>query len=129
MEKIKVVIEKFYPQNHNESESWGLYNEVGQCIENDFDTEDDAILYAYYNGLEIVELFNTQKNIMEYNENEIDMIALEQGWAITYCKDEKDGKDCPGVNTIEVAKDVDYENFGAFTSNPKTGKFTFKFYL
>lgn len=65
----------------------------------------------------------------EYTVDEIDMIALEQGWAMTYCMNKKDGKDCPGTHTIQIAKDVDYENFGEFTSNPKTGKHYFKFYL
>jgi hypothetical protein len=48
----RVVVSELYDN------TFGLYDESGQCVESDFDTEADAIEFARFNDLYVVENFN-----------------------------------------------------------------------
>jgi hypothetical protein len=52
-QKKKVVIEII-----GEDECISLYDEAGQCVEDCFDTDEDAEKWAEENGYEVVETFN-----------------------------------------------------------------------
>ena len=73
----------------------------------------------------------------QYTIKQIEEIVKKNGWSTTTCKDEKDGKFCKGIDTIQVALTEDDDYFGEFVGdkdnqhlvNPEQCAFYFKFYI
>ena len=53
----------------------------------------------------------------KYTLEQIGEIVERQGWSFTTCQNERDGQECEGVDTIQVAITDDTEYFGEFVGN------------
>ena len=65
-----------------------------------------------------------------YTTTEIYSIILKYNLVPTVCTNEKDGKYCKGISTIQICFNGEENYFGEFVqTESKKDEFTFKFYL
>jgi hypothetical protein len=61
--------------------------------------------------------------IKKYTIEQINEIVEAQGWSSCLCKDEMDGQECIGVDTIQIAVADDAEHFGEFVGKDNEYEF------
>jgi plasmid rolling circle replication initiator protein Rep len=64
-----------------------------------------------------------------YTIEQIDKIIEENGWSITICEKEKDGKYNFQFTTLQIAQEEDQDYFGEFVGKTDENKYIFKFYI
>jgi hypothetical protein len=64
----------------------------------------------------------------KYTIEQVNEILETQGFHCCTCNNEKNGKTCFGIDTIQVALEEDCDYFGEFVGNEKIG-YIFKFYV
>ena len=50
----------------------------------------------------------------KYTLEQVNEIVDTQNWSSTLCSNEKDGQECEGIDTIQIAVDSNSEYFGEF---------------